>query len=208
MALFADEDRDRIAQAISAAERNTSGEIVAVVAPQSSSYLYAPFLWAAVVALSVPWPLIKLTWWPSTWIYIAQMATFLLLLAVLLPKAVRRHLVPKSLQTSLARRRAREQFLVQNLHTTRGRTGVLIFVSVAERHAEIVADAAIDARVPAGTWQSIVDKLTAEIGAGRAADGFIGAVTEIGQHLRRHFPPGAADTDELPNHLIVLSEDA
>ena len=208
MVLIADHDMQRIADAISAAERKTSGEIVAVVTPQSSSYLYAPVLWAAVMALTVPWPLIKLTWWPATWIYLAQLATFLVLLGALFPKPIRRHLVPKSLKTSLARRRAREQFLVQNLHTTRGRTGVLIFVSVAERHAEILADAAIDARVPAGTWQGIVDTLTAEIGAGRPADGFIAAVTEIGQHLSRHFPPGSGDANELPNHLIVLSEEA
>jgi putative membrane protein len=99
-----------------------------------------------------------------------------------------------------------EQFLVQNLHTTAGRTGVLIFVSVAERHAEIVADSDIEARVPKGTWQEIVSRLTAAFTAGNHADGFVAAIEEVGGHLANHFPPGTADLNELPDHLIVLDE--
>ena len=113
-------------------------------------------------------------------------------------------LVPNSVQNAHAHRRATEQFLVQNLHTTANRTGVLIFVSVAERHAEILADKGIDAKVPPGTWQQIVDTLTREIADGRAADGFVHAIEQTGHHLSQHFPPGSHDPDELPNHLIVL----
>lgn len=207
MPLISEAEAQRIASAITDAEQKTAGEIVAVVSRESSSYLYAPFMWAAIAALLVPWPLIELTWWPASWIYLAQMATFLGLLVALLPRPIRRHLVPMRLKRAQARRRAREQFLVQNLHTTAGRTGVLIFVSVAERHAEIVADAGIDGQVPAGTWKAIVDDMTREIGAGRPADGFVRAVEAVGRHLAQHFPPGSADANELPNHLIVLSDD-
>ena len=76
MSLISDAGKKRIADAITAAERQTSGEIVAVITKESSSYLYAPFMWAAVIALLVPWPLIHFTWWPSTWVYGAQLATF------------------------------------------------------------------------------------------------------------------------------------
>jgi putative membrane protein len=93
---------------------------------------------------------------------------------------------------------------VQSLHTTAGRTGVLLFVSVAERHAEIIADKGIDARVPAGTWKKVIDDLTAAIGEGHSADGFVAAITAIGAHLARHFPPTARDPNELPDHLIIL----
>ena len=89
-------------------------------------------------------------------------------------------------------------------HTTTGRTGVLIFVSVAEQRVEIIADSGIDARVAKGTWQSIVDEFTTEIGAGRPVEGFEQAIKRIGQHLAEHFPPGAVDPNELPDHLIVL----
>ena len=92
------------------------------------------------------------------------------------------------------------------LHTTDGRTGVLIFVSVAERYAEIIADAAIHARVPAGEWKAIVDSLTGLIAEGRPGDGFVEAVNSVGACLAQHFPPGAVDPNQLPNHLIVLGE--
>lgn len=203
-ALFTVEEEARITEAITRAERTTSGEIVAVIAVESDSYLYAPFLWAAILALIVPWPFIYFTWLPVQWIYVVQLLSFLLILLLTLPPSVRMRLIPRSVQRLRAHRRAVEQFLVQNLHTTTGRTGVLIFVSVAERYAEVLADTGIDAKVPPGTWQSIVDDLTAKIGDGRAADGFISAIDAAGAHLARHFPPGTVDPNELPNHLIVL----
>lgn len=204
MTLFSDQERERISAAISATESNTSGEIVAVVTEASSSYNYVPFMWAALAALIVPWPLIHFTWMPVQWIFLIQLLVFLVLIVVLWPRSVRTALVPKAVRKAHARRRATEQFLVQNLHTTAGRTGVLIFVSVAERRAEIIADHGIHARVPEGTWQKIVDSLTREIGLGRPADGFVQAIERVGHHLAEHFPPGSNDPNELPNHLIVL----
>ncbi len=202
--MFSESDEHRIAEAITRAEKATSGEIVAVVAAESSTYLYAPFLWASVVALLVPWPLILWTWWPAAWIYLAQVAAFALVLAATLPRPVRYWLVPGYVKRARAHRRALEQFVTQNLHTTAGRTGVLIFISVAERHAEIVADAGIEARVAKGTWQEIVTRLTAAFTAGRHTDGFVAAIEEVGGHLAQHFPPGSFDANELPDHLIVL----
>ncbi len=204
MAFISDKDRARIGEAIVAAERKTSGEIVTVLSGESASYLHVPFLWAALVALIVPWPLVYFTWLPVQTIYVAQLATFLLILLLTLPRRVRYALVPQSVKRERARRRAVEQFLVQNLHTTAGRTGILIYVSVAERHAEIIADTGIDAKVEKGTWQAIVDDLTANIAAGRAGDGFVHAVERSGDLLARHFPPGTRDPNELPNHLIII----
>jgi putative membrane protein len=206
MALFTKSEQDRISAAISAAERKTSGEIVAVVADASESYYYVPFLWSAIAALVVPWPLIHFTWTRVQDIYLAQLVVFLVLLAILWPRRIRTALVPKAVLNAHAKRRATEQFLVQNLHTTKGRTGILIFVSVAERHAEILADKGIDERVPDGTWQDIVNTLTFEISQGRAADGFIHAIEKAGHHMAHHFPPGSIDPNELPDHLIVLGD--
>ena len=100
-----------------------------------------------------------------------------------------------------------EQFLAQNLHTTVGRTGVLIFVSVGERFAEILADAAIHAKVPESAWRSIVGDLTDAIGRGSAGDGFIQAIEAVGALLAQHFPPGSRTAHGLTNHLIVLPSD-
>lgn len=204
--MFSESDEHRIADAITRAEKATSGEIVAVVAAESSAYLYAPFLWASVVALCVPWPLILWTWWPSAWIYLAQLAVFAIVLAVTLPRPIRYMLVPRRIKRARVHRRAIEQFLAQNLHTTAGRTGVLIFISAAERQAEIIADAGIEAKVAKGTWQEIVTRLTAAFTAGRHTDGFVAAIAEVGGHLATHFPPGSFDANELPDHLIVLDE--
>lgn len=204
MAFISKQDQARIGEAIVAAERKTSGEIVAVLSGESASYLHVPFLWAALIALIVPWPLVYFTWWPVQWIYLVQLSVFLAILLLTLPRRVRYALVPASVKRERAHRRAVEQFLVQNLHTTAGRTGVLIYVSVAERHAEIIADTGIDAKVPKGTWQAIVDDLTSNIAAGRAGEGFIHAVERSGDLLAQHFPPGTHDPNELPNHLIVI----
>ncbi len=204
MSLFTDEDRRRISATITKAEAETLGEIIAVIAHASENYFYVPFLWAALAALIVPWPLIHFTWIAVQWIYLLQLLVFAALVFFLWPRARRTALVPKSARNAHVERRAREQFLVQNLHTTAGRTGVLIFVSIAERHAVVLADKAIDGKVPAGTWQQIVDRLTAEIGAGRATEGFMHAIEAAGRHLAEHFPPGAIDQNELPDHLIVL----
>lgn len=204
MAFISDHDQARIGAAIAAAEKKTSGEIVAVLSGESASYLHVPFLWAALIALIVPWPLVYFTWWPVQWIYLVQLSVFLAILLLTLLRRVRYALVPQSIKTERAHRRAVEQFLVQNLHTTAGRTGVLIYVSVAERYAEIIADTGIDAKVPNGTWQAIVEDLTSNIAAGRAGEGFVHAVERSGELLAQHFPPGTRDPNELPNHLIVI----
>jgi putative membrane protein len=204
MRLFSTEEEQRVSQAITQAERKTSGEIVVVVAARSDAYLYVPPLVGALVSLLVPWVLIYFSQLSLHAIYLTQLAVFLVVTTVLLPAAVRAALVPAFVKKRHAHQHAVEQFLVQNLHTTAGHTGVLIFVSVAERHAEILADTAIDSRVPAGSWKAIIDDLTAAIGKGQPADGLEAAIAAVGQHLERHFPPDARDRNELPDHLIVL----
>jgi putative membrane protein len=208
MVLVSEADRQKITDAIAEAERSTAGEIVAVIAAASGSYVYAAFFWPAIIALLVPLPFIHFTWWPIQTIYMIQLAVFAALtLLLLMVRRLRFILVPRSLKRQVAHRRALEQFLAQNLHTTPGRTGVLIFVSVAERYAEILADAEIARHVEASTWRSIVDELTARIGAGDAVAGFLSAIRAVAAPLAAHFPPGSHSHDSLPNHLIVLPSD-
>jgi putative membrane protein len=204
MRLFSSEDEQRVAAAITMAERQTSGEVVAVVASESDDYLYASVLAAALAALLVPCPLIFFTWLPIQWIYILQLVVFVVLAAVFSWQPIRLALVPSSIKRQTAHQRAVEQFLVQNLHTTADRTGVLIFVSIAERYAEVLADAGIHSKLSESQWQSIVNDLTQLIGEGRPADGFVQAIETIGCQLARYFPPGSRDTNKFPNHLIVL----
>lgn len=200
-------DQQRIAEAIATAERATAGEIVAVIAESSGNYLSASFMWASIAALAVPLPLIHWTWWPIQTIYIVQIAVFAVLALLFNYQPLRLALTPRRTKHRLAHRRALEQFLAQNLHTTPGRTGVLIFVSVAERYAEIVADAEINRHVPMATWKTIVNDLTGHIADGEPSTGFLHAIQAVGKLLADHFPPGAHHRDTLPNHLILLPAD-
>ena len=202
--LVTKDEADRISKAITAAEQKTSGEIVAMITEESASYYYAPVLWAALAALVLPWPFIFWTWWPIQHIYLLQIVVFFALAVLLHWRPIRFALVPSHIKRARAHRRAVEQFLAQNMHTTTGRTGVLIFVSVAERYVEVLADSGIHKLVPETDWQAIVDKLTADIGAGQAGEGLVTAIMAAGERLARHFPPGSAAANQLPNHLIVL----
>jgi putative membrane protein len=204
MILVTESDRIRVAEAITEAEAKTSGDIVAVIAPASASYMYAPVLWAALAALVVPFPFIFWTWWPIQYIYALQILAFAVLAVLLMYPPLRLALVPKSVKHARAHQRAVEQFVALDLYTDTRRTGVLIFVSTAERFAEILADSEIHKQVGSETWQSIVDDLTDWIAEGEAGQGLVRAIDAVGEQLARHFPPGSNDAHRLANHLIVL----
>jgi putative membrane protein len=189
---------------VAAAEAKTSGEIFTVVAERSDDYRFIPVLWATLVALIVPLPLILLTLLPASLIFLIQLAVFVILALVLSHDEVRPLVVPPGVKHGAARALAVQQFLAHGLHTTERRTGVLIFVSLAERHAEIIADAGISAKVEDAMWRAAVDRLVGEIRAGRLADGMIAAIESTGAVLARHFPPRKDDRDELPNGLVLL----
>ena len=112
--------------------------------------------------------------------------------------------MPRSIKRARAHRARVEQFLAHGLHTTEARTGVLVFVSLAERYAEIVADAGIAAKVEQRVWNETIARLLAETRAGRLADGLVGAIERAGAVLAAHFPPRPATANELPNELILL----
>jgi putative membrane protein len=202
--MITQEDINRVVAAIRAAEARTAGEIYCVVTHSSSSYRLVPIAWAALVALIVPLPLIYFTIWPAGTIYLLQLAAFVATAGVLSLPALRFRIVPKRAMHSRAHVEAMRQFLAQGLHLTESRTGVLIFASVAERYAEIVADSGINARVSAKVWEDAIAALISAIKAGRPGDGFVNAIELCSDVLGKHFPPGAINKDELPNRLIVM----
>jgi putative membrane protein len=205
MAFLTDQDRQQIADAVAAAERKTSGELVTVIAAAADDYRYVALLSPALAALLLP--AIVLTVWPEigAWrLYLVQAATFVVLALIAHLPAVHLALVPTAVKRARASRLAREQFFEQGLHRTRAGTGVLIFVSVAERHVEIIADAGINARVPPGTWDKAVADFVERVREGKVAEGFLAAIAQVGDRLAEHFPHPADDTDELPNRLIEI----
>ncbi len=197
------EDHEAVAAAIREAEKRTCGQIVCVLAHASSGYAYIPILWASVLALAAPLPMILLTQWSVQRIYLVELAVFIVagFLLTLLP--LRFALVPGTVKRARAHRAAVEQFVVRGITRTTNRCGVLIYVSLAERYARIVADVGIAEKVPAAEWQAAIDILTAHMSAGRVAAGFIAAVERCGNVLAAHAPPDGS-VNSLPDRLYVM----
>jgi len=148
--------------------------------------------------------LIYFTLWPAAVIYVVQLIVFIAAALGLSLPDIRFHIVPRRTQHERAHLQAMQQFFAHGLHHTQNRTGVLIFASVAERYAEIVADAGINEKVTPHVWDQAIAALIAGIKQGRAGDGFVAAIEQCGAVLAEHFPPGALDRDELPNKLVEI----
>lgn len=202
--MITDTDKTRIADAIRAAEAKTAGEIFCVVARHSSDYRLVPLAWAAVIALAVPLPLIYLTTWSASVIYVFQLIAFLAAAIGLSQPSIRFHIVPRRTKHDRAHAEALRQFYAQGLHKTEHRTGVLIFASQAERYAEIVADAGINEKVAPEVWARAIHALVSAIKHGKPGDGFVAAIAECGAVLAEHFPPGAMKKDELADKLVEI----
>lgn len=205
MAFLNETDKKKIADAIRRVEAQTQGELVCVIASASNDYRFLPLLWSALIALAFPaivW--LSGVWWEQHEIYFAQVAVFLMVGVAFQWAPIKMRLIPRRAQIENARRLAREQFYAHNLHRTRERTGVLLFVSVAEHYVEILADEGINAKVAPGTWDAAVTDFVRQVKQRRIADGFLATVDACGKVLIEHFPARVENPDELPNRLIEL----
>jgi putative membrane protein len=198
------EDHQRITAAIRGAEAKTSAEIVCVLAEISSHATVLPVFVAAVVALLTPWLLVAFTTMPVLRILAVQAIVFAVLLTILCIPAVRVALVPRRARRAIAYRVAMEQFISRGIARNIGTSGILIFVSLAERYARIIVDDEIAKRIPQSKWQSAVDALIAHVREGRVADGFIAAIELCGNELASHFPETDSGRSKLPDRLFVI----
>jgi len=203
-------DHARIAQAIRAAEKRTAGEIYCVVARVSDGYFFPAgcFVLGAILILSLPAAFVLEYWWISLRLPVfvaAQLLAAAAALALLwFVPGMRLWFVPRGLRYRRAHDNAMKQFLARNVHRTAERTGVLIFVSLAERYAAVVADSGINAHVPQQAWDEVVAGLVAHAGQNRLADGFVAAIGAVGSHLETHFPIRPDDRNELDDHLVEI----
>jgi putative membrane protein len=200
---FGKEDYEAVAAAIRAAEKKTSGQIVCVLAHSSSGYVHVPILWAVALALFTPWPLIDFTQWSVQRIFLLQLVVFIVAGLVFSWMPLRLLLVPRAVQRARAHRAAIEQFVVRGISRTKNRTGVLIFVSLAEHYARIIADEGIAAKVPTTEWQAAIDALTAHMRADQIAAGFTAAIERCGEVLAQYAPPDGSP-NELPDRLYIM----
>ncbi|HEX4299520.1 MAG TPA: TPM domain-containing protein [Gammaproteobacteria bacterium] len=205
MHTFTDQERQQITAAIQAAERRTSGEFVAVVARASDHYLATALFWAVGLVLVLPAPLLLFTHLRFLDIYQLQILAFILLtlLFEFMP-GLHMALVPMRVRHARASALAHAQFYDQGVHLTREHSGLLLFVSMAERYVEIVADKGIHERIGAERWQKIVNALVLKVAQGDVCGGFVAAIGACGEAMAEHYPAKPGDEDELSDGLIEI----
>jgi putative membrane protein len=206
MGLINDYERTQIAAAIAEVERHTDAELVTVLAARSDDYRYIPVLWAAIAALLLPAPLV-LTAMTALDVLSIQLGVFCALIVVFRIPQVARRLIPEPVRQWRASNMARRQFLEQGLHHTRAETGVLIFVSEAERYVEVLADRGVSEHVDDERWQVIVDRFVADVKQQRILRGFIDAIAASGEILAEAVPKTPDNRNELADRLILIGYD-
>lgn len=207
MSVLSDEDRKRVESAVAAAERKTAAEFVTVIARSSGHYRYLPTLAAAAammllsaVALVVPWP------FPLTVgeFYLGQVVAFIALFFLFRWRPIRHRLVPRAAQHARANLRAHQLFLDLGLASTRDRTGILLFASLAERYVEIITDRGVRDVIDDAVWADALALFRAAIASGDLAGGFVGAIERCAAELAEKLPPRPDDRDELPDRLVEV----
>ncbi|CAA0095166.1 Uncharacterised protein [Starkeya nomas] len=193
-----------LAEAITRAEAGTAGEIQVVVSsrPLIDHPFYA-LMWAAVIALVLPWPVALLLQVDVPELLALQASVFILLGSLLAFTPLRHFCVPRAVLRAAARGTAVDHFLSLGIHQTEGRTGVLIFVALPDHRVEVVADDTIHARVGPSAWTDVCTRVLTGAREGRLAEGLEDAIAEAGRLLARHAPPDT-HKDELPNRIVVL----
>lgn len=223
-------DLTAIEAAVRQAEARTTGEIFCVVTEESGHYGETPLAWAAGVALLGPAILLAagvhvtipdlFSSWSASEVgaaietavrraligaIIVQGALFVVTALIVAIPPVRRALTPRSTKRLRVQRRAAEQFAAKGLHLTRERTGVMIFVSLGERMAELIADDGISDHVDARVWDKAMAALTDGMRRGDVETGFATAIGLCGEVLAEKFPARPGDNpNELPDAVLVL----
>ncbi len=224
MSAMSDADRARVSAAVTAVEQRTAGEVVTIVTGQSDDYADIALLWSILVAFLALAALAlapdfylglydRLTggwvqeWHPRGVFALALLVASLKFAGMWLAqlwRPLRLLLVPGPVKHGRVRARAITCFKVGAERRTHGRTGILIYLSMGEHRAEIVADEAIAGKVDPQVWGEAMAAMLAEIREGRVADGMVAAIGMVGEVLAAHFPLAAGDINELPDRLIEV----
>ena len=224
MGFLDDAEHAIVTGAVAEAELTTSGEIVTVLADRSDGYTDVALWWAigfAFTAMSVVAALpefflgkidVLRGGWASDWtqgqfvtlLLLVGLAKFLGVLAIQLWQPLKFKLIPSPVKEQRVREAAIRHFKVGAERRTHGRTGVLLYVSMREHRAEIVADEAIANRVPAEIWGEAMVDMLGEVSRGRVAEGLAAGVRDVGKVLGEHFPRDSHDENELPDRLIEV----
>lgn len=224
MAWLNDEEHERISAAVAAAESSSAGEIVTVLAERSDGYSDIALAWAALAAFTALTVIALFSdfylglidavlggwnreWTPRALLGLAAIVAILKFVgmwAIQLWQPLKFALIPGKVKHARVRARAVAHFKVGAERRTHGRTGILIYLSMKEHRAEIVADEAIATKVSPEVWGAAMAHMLAEIKRGRIAEGMVAAIHDVGEVLAEHFPRAVDDQNELPDRLIEV----
>jgi putative membrane protein len=213
-----------VTDAVAQAEHNSDGEIVTIVADCSDQYRDVAIAWATLFAFLA---LTAMTLFPGFyhsiidwvlggWQQPISANAYLAIVAIVVPlkwiamrllmnwRTLRLLLTPPSIKHARVRARATDLFRVGAESRTRAKTAVLIYLSMREHRAEIVADSAISAKVAPEKWGDAMVAMIADVRAGEPGKGMAEAVRQVGILIAEHFPRSEDDRNELPDRLIEL----
>ena len=217
-------DFELVGKAVAAAEGNTAGEIVTVVTDRSDGYTDVALVWAVAVAFTA---IAVLTFFPDFYLGLVDrvlgkwnaewtprgifglalfvgIVKFAGMWLIQLWQPLKFLLIPGPIKSHRANARAVDLFKVGTDRRTTGRTGILIYLSMRERRAEIVADEAIASKVAPEVWGEAMAAMLAELKRGHCGAGVVAAVERVGKVLAEHLPRAEGDVNELPDRLIEL----
>lgn len=199
------DDLSAVAAAVLNAEIKTSAEIVPMVVRRSAVSGHIPGFLALIYVLVVAafWSLttsLGVSHWLIVPVVIVVGVLFLQLSRL---PAVFRLLTDDDDIELQTLRRAELEFYRAKMKETTGGTGILLFLSLAEREAVVLADQAISEILPRDTWKRICETLVTAAKNGTLAQGLIDAVTACGELCAPHFPPVDTNPNELKDALII-----
>lgn len=186
------------------AEKSTSGEIRLIIARRSSVVGHV----STVLTLQLLLLFVAFLQWRLEVLYtliIVAGMTCIFLLGMGLSKlpVVQRILTNREDLSQQVWNRAVREFYELGMHKTREQTGILIFVSLMERQAVVLADSGIASRLPQDTWEDVIQTALSGSRTGRWQEGLAAAIRECGRLLHDQFPVSPTDRNELTNRVLV-----
>ncbi len=219
--LFTNEDHQQVHRTVEEAERKTSAEIVPVVATVSGRYdrpedIFG--LWLAVVAAVAVWLFVPASEAASSWggwsiwmqlIVLAVAIVTAFVVGSLIASRVawiRRLFTPQKQLRDEVQARARSVFFDSRVHHTAGATGLLIYVSLYEHLAVVLADKEILDKAGDAFCEELCHLFTAELQRTKVTEAICTVIAEAGTRLAKPLPRAANDVNELQNALVVLDD--
>ena len=219
------DDHRRIEAAVASAEEGTSGDIFCVLAGEVSSYREVPIAWGAAAALLVPpavlaiglkpllaaitgggWTIAETSAQQSELVFaltgyaVVQLVLFGVVALITSLAPVRRAVTPRFLKRHRVKKAAFHHFAADHAHAGKSEAGVLIFVALVEHQVEVLADAAIHAKVGDAAWREVAATVQEGMKEADPTAGVVRAIGLCGEALKAHFP---AAGPRLTNHRPI-----